>query len=73
MGLSPEVRYSVCLIASTCGSFAACSRNAWTLVANDSYGWWTSTSARRIAAKMSERPFCSRGWKASAVVGTCAG
>ena len=41
MGLSPEVRYRVCLMASTCGSAAACSRNACTLVANDSYGWWS--------------------------------
>ena len=30
MGESPLVRYSVCLMASTCGSAAACSRNAWT-------------------------------------------
>ena len=38
MGLSPEVRYSVCLMASTSGSAAACSMNACTLVAKDSYG-----------------------------------
>ena len=32
IGLSPEVRYSVCLMASTCGSRAACSRKPCTLV-----------------------------------------
>ncbi len=36
IGLSPEVRYSVCLIASTDGSAAACSMNRCTLVANES-------------------------------------
>ena len=61
-------------MASTCGSAAACSRNACTLVANDSYGWCSSTSPVRIAAKMSARPFGSRGLEGcSAVVGTCGG
>ena len=35
IGESPEVRYSVCLIASTFGSAAACSMNRCTLVANE--------------------------------------
>lgn len=39
IGESPEVRYSVCLIASTLGSAAACSMNRCTLVENESYGW----------------------------------
>ena len=51
MGESPEVRYSVCLIASTCGSAAACSMNRCTLVENESYGWWTSTSPSRSVEK----------------------
>ncbi|COX53600.1 Uncharacterised protein [Mycobacterium tuberculosis] len=33
------MRYSVCLIASTLGSAAACSMNRCTLVENESYGW----------------------------------
>ena len=36
MGESPEVRYKVCLMASTAGSAAACSMNRCTLVANES-------------------------------------
>jgi hypothetical protein len=36
IGLSPDVRYSVCLIASTCGSAAACSTKRCTLVAKES-------------------------------------
>ena len=35
---SPPVRYSVCLIASTFGSRAACATNASTVAANESYG-----------------------------------
>ena len=73
IGLSPEVRYSVCLMASTCGSFAACSRNACTLVANDSYGWWTSTS--RLADRREDvgaAVLLARAGRRSAVVGTCA-
>ena len=50
-----EVRYSVCLIASTAGSAAACSMNSSTEVSNESYGCWTRTSPPRIAAKMSGR------------------
>ena len=73
MGLSPEVRYSVCLMASTLGSRAACSRNACTLVENDSYGWCTSTSWRAIEAKMSGAAFGSTGSRLTLVVGTCRG
>jgi hypothetical protein len=36
MGLSPEVRYSVCLMARTWGSTAACSMKASTDVAKES-------------------------------------
>ena len=36
IGLSPLVRYSVCLIARTRGSDAACSMNACTDVENES-------------------------------------
>ncbi len=50
---SPPVRYSVCLIASTCGSRAACSTNASTEVANESYGWCRSTSPLRSSRKTS--------------------
>ncbi len=57
IGLScAEVRYSVCLIASTSGSRAACSRNASTEVANESYGWWTKTSPSRRTANRSSSP-----------------
>ena len=44
IGESPEVRYSVCLMASTSGSPAACSRKACTEVEKESYGWCSSTS-----------------------------
>ena len=73
MGLSPEVRYSVCLIASTFGSAAACSRNACTLVAKDSYGWCTRTSFAAIARNRSGFVFGSPGWNCTGVVGTCLG
>ena len=36
IGLSPPVRYSVCLIPSTAGSSAACATKASTEVANES-------------------------------------
>ncbi len=36
MGLSPDVRYSVTLMASTLGSRVACRMNSSTDVANDS-------------------------------------
>src|SRR5699024_3446680 len=39
IGESPEVRYRVTLIASTCGSVAAWARNCCTLVEKESYGW----------------------------------
>ena len=39
IGESPEVRYSVCLIARTFGSEAASSMKRCTLVENESYGW----------------------------------
>ena len=66
IGESPEVRYSVCLIASTFGSAAACSMKRWTLVANDSYGWCTSTSpSRRVAnTDFGVSPSANRGWVA---------
>ena len=38
-------------MASTFGSAAACSMKRCTLVANDSYGWCTSTSPSRRVAK----------------------
>ena len=41
------MRYSVCLIASTCGSRAACSTKRTTVASKDSYGWWTSRSRSR--------------------------
>ena len=45
-------RYNVCLIATTSGSAAACRRKAIT-TSNVSYGWWTTMSFARIAAKQS--------------------
>ena len=36
MGLWPEVRYRVCLMARTLGSAAACSISRWTVVPNES-------------------------------------
>ena len=53
MGESPDVRYRVCLMASTCGSAAACCRNACTEVENESYGWCSRMSRSRILANMS--------------------
>ncbi|GMA87563.1 hypothetical protein GCM10025868_28130 [Angustibacter aerolatus] len=41
------------MIASTRGSFAACSRNACTDVENESYGWCSRMSRARMAARMS--------------------
>ena len=38
IAVSPDVRYSVSLMASTCGSLDAASRNASTDELNDSYG-----------------------------------
>ena len=49
-GSSP-VRYSVCLIASTCGSRLASSRKSRMFV-NPSYGWCSSTSPSRSVSKM---------------------
>src|SRR6476660_6699199 len=43
----------VCLIASTCGSDAACSTNCSTEVEKESYGWCTSTSPLRSSRKKS--------------------
>ena len=53
IGESPEVRYSVCLIASTFGSAAAWARNVWTDVENESYGWCSRMSPSRMAANTS--------------------
>jgi hypothetical protein len=53
IGLSPEVRYSVILMASTFGSTRRLADELLDRVANESYGWWTSTSPSRITAKMS--------------------
>ena len=53
MGESPDVRYSVCLMASTCGSAAACCRNTCTEVENESYGWCRRMSRSRILLNMS--------------------
>ncbi len=69
MGESPEVRYSVCLIANTFGSAAACSMKRCTLVENESYGWCTSTSpSRSVEKKMLFG--VSRSAKAGWVAGT---
>ncbi len=70
IGESPLVRYSVCLIASTFGSAAACSRNAWTLVENESYGWCSRTSRSRIAAKTSLGLAVSTSLRCRCVFGT---
>ena len=48
---------SVCLIATTSGSRAACRRYC-TTTSKDSYGWWTMMSFWWIAARQS--PPCSR-------------
>ena len=58
MGLAPLVRYSVCLMARTCGSSAARSMKS-TTHPNDSYGRWTSTSCERMTSNTS-RP-CAKG------------
>src|SRR6516164_695193 len=47
-----EVRYSVCLIATTSGSRAACCRK-FTTTSKDSNGWWMMKSFCRIAARQS--------------------
>ena len=52
IGLSPDVRYSVILIASTAGSIDACRMNSSTDVANESYGWCTRMSPSRMTEKM---------------------
>ena len=52
-GLSPEVRYRLCLMQRTFGSAAASSMNFSTEPSNDSYGWCTRMSPARMAAKMS--------------------
>src|ERR1700681_3362165 len=43
-------------MASTSGSLTAWSMNASTLLANDSYGWCTSTSSESMTRKMSTPP-----------------
>ena len=53
MGESPEVRYKVCLIASTCGSVAAASKKRTTDELKESYGWCSKISCLLIAAKYS--------------------
>ncbi len=53
IGESPDVRYSVCLIASTFGSAAAWARKCWTLVEKESYGWCRRMSRSRSTAKKS--------------------
>src|SRR6266850_1983019 len=58
IGLAPLVRYSVCLMARTCGSSAARSMKS-TTHPNDSYGKCTSTSCERITSNTS-RP-CAKG------------
>ena len=52
-GESSDVRYTVCLTASTSGSSTAWVTNRSTDAANDSYGWWTSRSPWRISENMS--------------------
>ena len=56
MGLSPEVRYSVSLMASTAGSLAAWRMSAPTERLNDEYGWCTSRSPERSTLKKSAGP-----------------
>ena len=52
MAVSPDVRYSVSLIASTLGSSAAASRKCSIDAVNESNGWWTSRSRSRITANI---------------------
>ena len=52
IAVSPDVRYSVILIASTWSSRAASSRNRSTDAPNESNGWWTSRSRSRMTSKM---------------------
>ena len=62
-GESPEVRYNVCLIASTCGSAAACSRNRCTEVLSGESKLLSFVPtinlerARQPYATISKRPF----------------
>ena len=48
-------------MVSTSGSSAACSMKRCTEPANDSYGWWTSRSPARMAAKTSTSSSSSAG------------
>ena len=73
MGESPDVRYRVCLMASTWGSSAACSMNRCTLVANESYGWCNSTSRCLRAANRSAGLAVSTSARCGWVEGTKVG
>ncbi len=58
---SPE-RYSVCLIASTDGSSAACRTSSSTGL-KESNGWCSNTSPAAIVSNMASEPGRERGWK----------
>src|SRR6185312_2177758 len=73
IGESPEVRYNVSLIASTCGSAAACSMNRCTEVENESYGWCRSTSDRCSDLNTSTGDAVSTSARCGCVDGTNAG
>src|SRR3546814_10700267 len=66
IGLSFEVRYSVCLMAMTEESEAAWRRN-WTTTSKLSYGWWTRseehTSELQSLMRTSYADFCLKNKK----------
>ena len=68
-GDSSDVRYTVVLIVATFGSRADMRTKVSKLVENDSYGWCTRMSPRRISSKTLRSPFTT-GRKRELVTGT---
>ena len=59
--LSSLVRYTAVFIAMTSGSRTAACANTSKLAMNEPYGWWTSTSPRRISSKIRGSFVCALG------------
>ena len=57
--LSSLVRYTAVFIAMTLGSRTAACAKTSKLAMNEPYGWWTSTSPRRISSKICGRSVCA--------------
>ena len=70
MEVSEDVRYSVSLMARTCGSRDAWRMNSSTELENDSYGWCTSTSPSRMTENRSTGSSISGLWSRGWVIGT---